>query len=229
MPTSPGRTTTADILTLIGGSDNVRASTHCATRLPFTLADEERADTAAVEALPEVLAVVRAAGQYQIVVGNDVPTVHRALQAELGQAGWSQDVARAGSRRKQSGGGGPMAEGEVGARRPHGNLLNQFMKLISSIFQPIVWALAATGLLKAFLSLGVQVGWLDKGDPVVHDPQRCRRRRLPVPAGVPRRDRRSAFRRTPIHGHGHRRRAGPSLDHCSRRGREPVRLGIRSR
>lgn len=165
MPTSPGRTTAADILTLIGGSDNVRASTHCATRLRLTLADEERADTAAVEALPEVLAVVRAAGQYQIVVGNDVPTVHRALQAELGQAGWSQDVARAGSRRKQSGGGGPMAEGEVGARRPHGNLLNQFIELISSIFQPIVWALAATGLLKAFLSLGVQVGWLDEATP----------------------------------------------------------------
>lgn len=169
MPTSPSRTTAAEILTLIGGSDNVRASTHCATRLRLTLVDEGRADTAAVEALPEVLAVVRAAGQYQIVVGNDVPTVHRALQTELDEAGWSHDAARAGSRRGRGDGDGPageaMEEDDTDPHRRQGNLLNQFIELISSIFQPIVWALAATGLLKAFLSLGVQLGWLDESTP----------------------------------------------------------------
>lgn len=166
MPTSPSRTTAADILSLIGGPGNVRASTHCATRLRLTLKDEERADTAAVEALPEVLAVVRAAGQYQIVVGNDVPTVHRAFQTELGR---SQDDASAGARGTQGSGGGSKgrasAEGEGASQAPRGSLLNRFIELISSIFQPIVWALAATGLLKAFLSLGVQLRWLDEATP----------------------------------------------------------------
>lgn len=166
MPTPPSRTTAADILPLIGGPGNVRASTHCATRLRLTLVDPERADTAAVEALPEVLAVVQAAGQYQIVVGNDVPSVHRAFQDELGEAGWGGSVARSGSWQEQSGEGRRTGratdEGAADAPPSRGSLLNQFIELISSIFQPIVWALAATGLLKAFLSLGVQLTWLDE-------------------------------------------------------------------
>lgn len=164
MRTSPSRTTAADILSLIGGASNVRTSTHCATRLRLTLVDEDRADTAAVEALPDVLAVVKAAGQYQVVVGNDVPTVHAALQSALRDDGWGQDAARgsggeadADDRLEE----GPAQDATRGGGTG-GSLLNRFIELISSIFQPIVWPLAATGLLKAFLSLGVQLGWLDE-------------------------------------------------------------------
>jgi PTS system beta-glucosides-specific IIC component len=39
--------------------------------------------------------------------------------------------------------------------------LSRFIDLISSIFSPVIWPLAAAGLLKAFLSLAIQLGWLD--------------------------------------------------------------------
>ena len=54
---------------------------------------------------------------------------------------------------------GDMAPDEAPAR--HGNIFNRFIDMISSIFQPVIWPLAAAGLLKAFLSLATQLGWLD--------------------------------------------------------------------
>ena len=42
-----------------------------------------------------------------------------------------------------------------------GNLFNRFIKMISAIFSPLIWALAATGLLKAFVAAAAQFGWLD--------------------------------------------------------------------
>jgi PTS system beta-glucosides-specific IIC component len=48
-----------------------------------------------------------------------------------------------------------------GAEGPKGSFLNRFIDLISSIFQPMVWPLAGAGLLKAFLSMATQFGWLN--------------------------------------------------------------------
>jgi len=82
---------------------------------------------------------MQAGGQYQVVIGNNVPLVYE----ELGRITKLGDAAHTG---------------EAG---PKGNLFNQFIELISSIFQPMLWPLAGAGLLKAFLSLFTQLGWLD--------------------------------------------------------------------
>ena len=60
----------------VGGEANIASATHCATRLRLRLRDESKADKAAVEKLPGVITVMRAGGQFQVVVGNDVPTVY---------------------------------------------------------------------------------------------------------------------------------------------------------
>lgn len=134
------RSLAGEILQEVGGEQNIASATHCATRLRLKLRDDAKADTAAIEKLPGVITVMKAGGQYQVVIGDNVPTVY----AELGKISKLTDQA--------------AAEGEPA---PTGSLFNRFIDLISSIFSPIIWPLAGAGLLKAFLSLATQIGWLD--------------------------------------------------------------------
>ncbi|MDD0856893.1 PTS transporter subunit EIIC [Arthrobacter alpinus] len=133
------RTLAADILEGVGGEKNIATATHCATRLRLTLRDDAQANTAAVEKLPGVITVMKAGGQYQVVIGNDVPTVF----AELGK------ISRFGT--------DTDAEEEAG---PKGNIFNRFIQMVSAIFSPILWPLAGAGLFKAFLALASNLGWL---------------------------------------------------------------------
>ncbi|MDT3344892.1 beta-glucoside-specific PTS transporter subunit IIABC [Microbacterium aquilitoris] len=132
--------TAAGVLQGVGGEENVSSLVHCATRLRFVLKDESKADTAAVKATPGVVTVAQAGGQYQVVIGNDVPDVY----AEIGK------ISKLGS---------AAADGAA-SEAPKGNLFNRFISMISSIFTPVLWALAGTGLLKAFLAAAVTFGWL---------------------------------------------------------------------
>ncbi|MCA0307963.1 MAG: beta-glucoside-specific PTS transporter subunit IIABC [Actinobacteria bacterium] len=139
MPAVDYRTLAGDILEKVGGESNVASLAHCATRLRFRLKDAAKADKAAVERLPGVITVMEAGGQFQVVIGNNVPVVF----AEIGQI---------------SSLGGENA-GDGAAEK--GNLLNRFIALISSIFLPSLWPLAGAGLFKAFLAAATQFGWLD--------------------------------------------------------------------
>ena len=131
MATASKYDTLADaILTGVGGESNVKTVTHCATRLRFQLNDQAKADKAAVEAVPGVITVVEAGGQFQVVIGNTVNNVYEAMTAR-------SDVSSAGAAS-----GGPLA---------------RFIDLITSIFTPLLWVLAGTGLLKALLAVGVKI------------------------------------------------------------------------
>lgn len=126
------------ILQKVGGEENIATATHCATRLRLRLKDEGKADKAAIEKLPGVITVVQAGGQYQVVIGNNVPKVHEAL---LGMT--------------------KLGEHTGADEGPKGNLFNQFIALISSIFSPMLWPLAGIGLMKAFLSLATNFSLID--------------------------------------------------------------------
>ena len=67
------------LLDKVGGETNVRTMSHCATRLRLVLADESKAATADIKNLPGVVTVVQAGGQYQVVIGNDVPVLYEEL------------------------------------------------------------------------------------------------------------------------------------------------------
>lgn len=136
------RTLAQDILEGVGGEGNIISATHCATRLRLTLHDDSKASMAAVEMLPGVITVMKAGGQFQVVVGNDVPVVF----AELGK------ISRFG---KDEG-----EDANDGADASKGNIFNRFIQMVSALFQPILWPLAAAGLFKAFLTLASTFGWL---------------------------------------------------------------------
>ena len=62
---------------------NVKSVVHCATRLRFTLNDATLANTEKISNLKGVLKVVNGGGQYQIVIGTDVPQVYQEVFSSL--------------------------------------------------------------------------------------------------------------------------------------------------
>lgn len=69
----------AQIVELVGGKSNVKSVAHCITRVRFKLKDESKANDEAISELPNVIKVMHANGQYQVVVGNIVEDVYDAF------------------------------------------------------------------------------------------------------------------------------------------------------
>ena len=63
----------------LGGSANINSLTHCMTRLRFKLKDETQVDDAKVKEIAGVMGVNHQAGQYQIIIGNDVANYYQEL------------------------------------------------------------------------------------------------------------------------------------------------------
>ncbi|MDO4253445.1 MAG: beta-glucoside-specific PTS transporter subunit IIABC [Rothia sp. (in: high G+C Gram-positive bacteria)] len=120
------------ILELVGGEANVLAVTHCATRLRFKLQDTDLAQTEPIQKLPGIVTVMKAGGLYQVVIGNEVQTSYQAI---LAHSNLGSD------------------HGETTAEHREKNLFNRFISMISNLFGPIIWIMAAAGMLKAFLVL----------------------------------------------------------------------------
>lgn len=68
-----------EILQAVGGINNISSVTHCMTRLRFTLKDSSIPKDDEVKKIEGVLGVVRAGGQYQIIIGQIVPKVYETL------------------------------------------------------------------------------------------------------------------------------------------------------
>ncbi|WP_424467983.1 beta-glucoside-specific PTS transporter subunit IIABC [Pseudoclavibacter helvolus] len=137
------------ILAGVGGTENISGLTHCSTRLRFTLADDSRADLAALKELPGVLGAVRSGAQTQVVIGSDVVPIFNAIERE--RRGASGVDAQ-----------GADAQGAGQTKRPFswkraGGVLMDF---IVSVFSPLVPAIAGAGILKSLLVGAGALGWL---------------------------------------------------------------------
>lgn len=127
------------ILKNVGGEDNIKSFTHCATRLRFVLKDESLANGKALKAQKGIMGVVSSGGQYQVVVGSDVPNVYREIKALGSFEGGETD------------GGEDGKSGFVKA-----------LETISGIFTPIIPAITGAGILKAVMALFSVFGLIDK-------------------------------------------------------------------
>lgn len=133
------------IIDHIGGKSNVKSVVHCATRLRFTLNDASLADSEKISKLNGVLKVVNAGGQFQIVIGPDVPQVYQEV-ITLGKFEASGAVVDEEAEKEDK-------------RSP----LSKLLESIASIFQPIIPAITGAGLLKAVMALCSTFGWLKGG------------------------------------------------------------------
>ena len=134
-----------DILDNIGGNSNVQSVVHCATRLRFTLNDASKADTDKISKLKGVLKVVNAGGQYQIVIGPDVPQVYQEV---VSIGGFAASAA---------------IEDAAAEKEDNRSALSKLLETIASIFQPIIPAITGAGLLKAVMALCSTFGVLKSG------------------------------------------------------------------
>lgn len=69
----------AAVLAAVGGKDNVSMVTHCMTRLRFNLKDASIPKEDEIKNIPGVLGVVVAGGQFQIIIGQNVPKVYKEV------------------------------------------------------------------------------------------------------------------------------------------------------
>ncbi|WP_342439173.1 beta-glucoside-specific PTS transporter subunit IIABC [Paenibacillus sp. FSL L8-0436] len=130
------------IITLVGGEDNVNSVFHCATRLRFKLKDSRKADKAALEKTPGVITVVENSGQFQVVIGNNVSQVFEQIMKETSL----QDAEKSGKADESS---------------ESTSILGKAVDIISSIFSPILGALAGAGILKGLLALILSLEWIN--------------------------------------------------------------------
>ena len=91
-----------DLLAAIGGKENVTAVTHCATRMRFVLGDDKKADVKTIEAIPAVKGTFTNAGQFQVIIGNDVPIFYNDFTAVSGIEGVSKEAAKSAAKSNQN-------------------------------------------------------------------------------------------------------------------------------
>ncbi len=127
------------ILDLVGGSDNVEAVTHCASRLRFTLKDTQKADADKLEAMDGVLGVVEKGGQVQVVIGPAVESVYAPLASLLSSS--SSITVKA-----------------VPAEKEHRTVMARVFDYISGALTPLLPLFAGAGILTAVLIILAGVG-----------------------------------------------------------------------
>lgn len=81
----------ADVVEAVGGPENVVSVQHCMTRLRFSLKDESTVDDERVKKIEGVQGVMRRGGQYQVIIGTNVPEVYNAVVASGVRAGGEVD------------------------------------------------------------------------------------------------------------------------------------------
>ena len=146
----------ADVQTLlraIGGRENIQAVSHCMTRMRFVLADPAKADTAAIEAIPAVKGTFTQAGQFQVIIGNDVAIFYNEFTACAGIEGVSKDAVKAAAQTNQS-------------------LLQRIMGTLGEIFAPIIPALICGGLILGFRNIIGEINFLGGGTQSLADVSR---------------------------------------------------------
>ena len=84
------------LLKLIGGKKNIQAVSHCMTRMRFVLVDPKKADEKAIEEIPAVKGTFTQAGQYQVIIGNDVSVFYNEFTSYAGIEGVSKEAAMGG-------------------------------------------------------------------------------------------------------------------------------------
>ena len=87
------------LLEYVGGKENIAAVTHCATRMRFVLNDQSKANEKAIEDIPSVKGMFTNAGQFQVIIGNDVPTFYNDFTAVSGIEGVSKEQSKAIAKR----------------------------------------------------------------------------------------------------------------------------------
>ncbi len=130
------------LLDKIGGKVNIQAVSHCMTRMRFVLVDPKKADEKEIEKIPSVKGTFTQAGQYQVIIGNDVANFYQEFTKFAGIEGVSKDAVKSAAKTNQ-------------------NPLQRIMGALGEIFAPIIPALICGGLVLGFRNIIGEVDLLN--------------------------------------------------------------------
>jgi len=136
------------MLELIGGKENISAVSHCVTRMRFVLVDPSKADIKGIEALKSVKGSFTQAGQFQVIVGNDVANFYNDFSEVSGVEGVSKDTAKQ-------------------AAKSNMNWAQRLLANLAEIFAPLIPALVVGGLILGFRNFIDAVPLLNGGQDTI--------------------------------------------------------------
>ncbi len=137
-----------ELLKLVGGKENISAVTHCVTRMRFVLRDPSKADTDGIEKINGVKGTFTQAGQFQVIIGQDVAEFYNDFTEVSGIEGVSKDDVKAAAKKNQ-------------------NFVQRIMSTLAEIFAPLIPALVIGGLILGFRNIIDSVEFFDGGKTIV--------------------------------------------------------------
>ncbi|WP_332403404.1 beta-glucoside-specific PTS transporter subunit IIABC [Vibrio metschnikovii] len=120
------------IVKLLGGSSNIVRVSHCTTRLRFQLKQTPIENIKEIKSLPDVISVIHTGGLFQIVIGTHVEKLYQSIL--------------------------PLLKPQKHTSVSH--WMGAIINTITGIFHPLLWLLSAGGILKGFVVLLSNLGWI---------------------------------------------------------------------
>ncbi len=120
-----------ELLEAVGGRENIAAVSHCITRMRYVLVDPKRADIKRIEAIKSVKGTFTQAGQFQVIIGNEVADFYKDFSEISGVTGVSKSEVKSMSKQNQ-------------------NIIQRLMTSIAEIFAPLIPAIVVGGLILGF-------------------------------------------------------------------------------
>jgi PTS system, trehalose-specific IIBC component len=133
-----------ELLEYVGGRENISAVTHCVTRMRFVLNDPDKADKEKIEKLKSVKGTFTQAGQFQVVIGNEVSTFYNDFIKVSGIDGVSKDEVK-------------------NAAKNNMTFMQKLMANIAEIFSPLIPAIIVGGLILGFRNIIGDMKLLENG------------------------------------------------------------------
>lgn len=124
------------IVSLVGGEANIQDATNCMTRLRFMLKDNNLINMEQLKKTDGVIGAQIKSGQLQIIIGPEVKSIFEALPK--------------GVREKE----------EASARPVDENIFNRMLSTFAGFFYPLIIVLGGAGIIKGFLALAANMGWI---------------------------------------------------------------------
>lgn len=138
------------LLELLGGKENIQAVSHCMTRMRFVLIDQKKADEKSIEELSSVKGTFTQAGQYQVIIGNDVSVFYNEFTSYAGIEGVSKDAVKAAAKNNQ-------------------NIAQKIVGTLGEIFAPLIPALICGGLVLGFRNVIGEINFFNNGTQSLAD------------------------------------------------------------
>ena len=132
-----------ELLSLMGGENNIESITCCATRLRPILKDHALVKKNEIEDLEAVVGIVDQGYGLQIIIGPNVEDVYEKILEEMNDKKLTKTSKNISNK----------------DNKEH-HWFNEFIAIVVSIFSPLLPLLAGAGLLRGFTILANQIGWL---------------------------------------------------------------------